>query len=106
MKFSTLVAAVGFFAFSLFAVADEHANGWTESTFRNAVIGCVESASAKQMQFMNSSGQIKQDASAADIEAVRSRVMTYALGACTCAQKQIMHDVPFDNVQSLRQRSQ
>jgi hypothetical protein len=86
------------------AFADEYVNGWTEDTFRSGVNGCVASAVPRQMQLMVDSGQLKKDATSAEVDSVRARVTTIVIATCTCVQHRIMHDVRFEEVSSIRQR--
>lgn len=95
---------VAFFVTPLRTSARPYINGWTKSTFRSGVQGCVASAVPKQMQFMQTSEQIKPDATPAQIEATRTMVTRFETAVCTCAQNQIMHDINFSEVQTLRQR--
>jgi hypothetical protein len=88
----------------LLGKADQYVNGWTPSTFQSGVNGCIASAVPKQMQFMYSSGQIKQDASPAQVASARQQVATIVTAVCNCAQKQIMQDVKFEDAPSIRQK--
>lgn len=88
----------------LLGLADQYTNGWTQSTFDSGVNGCVASAVPKQMQFMYSSGQIKQNASPSQIASARQQVTIFETAVCNCAEKQIMQDVKFDDVSSIRQK--
>lgn len=104
MQASKLLVAIGIGLLSVSASADQYVNGWTESTFRSAVNGCVASAVPRQMQFMFDSGQLKKGATPAEVEAARTRVNTVFTAICTCAQQRIMRDVKFEDVAGIRQR--
>jgi hypothetical protein len=86
------------------ASAQQYTNGWTESTFKSGVNGCLASAVPKQMKFMSSSGQIKPGATPAQIEAARAMVINFVTAVCTCALRQYMRDTKFEEAQSIRQR--
>lgn len=103
-RVSVVLLLVVFPITSIHASAHSYINGWTESTFRSGVRGCVASAVPTQMKFMETSGQIKPDATPTQIEATRTMVARFEIAVCTCAQNQIMHDVNFSEVQTLRQR--
>ena len=99
-----LAALLGAGFLSSGVLADEYVNGWTESTFRASVNGCVASAVPRQMQFMVDSGQLKKDAAQADVDAARARVTPFVAATCTCVQQRIMRDIKFEDVPSIRQR--
>jgi hypothetical protein len=84
--------------------AEQYTNGWTEGTFKSTVNGCVATAVSKQMQFMSSSGQIKPGASPSQMAAAQAQVTSIETTICTCVQQQIMRDIKFENVESIRQR--
>ena len=71
-------------------------NGWTEHLAQEYVRGCVSSYGEKQMRSLLRRGQIKPDATAAQIEEVQALVTSYVTATCTCAQDRVMHDSTLD----------
>ncbi len=96
LRFKITVSLIIFFI-TQSVLADTYVNGWTESTSKEYVLACSEGMQKKQLDFMYTSGQIKRDATASEINEMKSKLVPLVTTICSCVHSRVMRENTFDS---------
>jgi len=89
-RFLIIVISIFMFSISPFIMAKSYVNGWSESTSKEFVSGCVDSYTKNQMNYMFSSGEIKQSATDAEIDIAKTKIAPIITAMCNCIHDNVM----------------